>query len=228
MDGLTTRHLSVRRTARIAELGGEVSAPEEVWIVLHGYRQLAPRFMRRFGSLDDGRRRILAPEGLHRFYVDEDGGPHGAEHRVGASWMTREDRETDIADYLAYLDQVVDMVEGEVGKGVPRIVLGFSQGVHTAARWVVSGRSAPPRTTVLWGAGLPGDLDAERAPDRLSETRLVLVDGATDRHRPPAGRQRDLDVLSEWGVEAEALEHPGGHRIDPTLFDRITGLAPKE
>ncbi len=224
MDGLITRHLSVRKTARLAELGSGVAQPEECWIVVHGYRQLAPRFLRRFASLDDGRRRIVAPEGLHRFYVDEDGGPHGPEHRVGASWMTREDRDTEIADYIAYLDQVAAMLDDEVGRDVPRIVLGFSQGVHTVTRWVVSGAAPPPHTTVLWGATLPVDVDEARAPDRLGETRLVRVHGASDRYHSPAGRQRDAERLAGWGLDSEQLEHPGGHRIDAELLGRLSTL----
>src|ERR1051325_10016453 len=53
-----------------------------------------------------GRRRLVAPEGLSRFYLSE----RATERRVGASWMTREDRLAEIADYLGYLDAVYDDV----------------------------------------------------------------------------------------------------------------------
>lgn len=221
----TTRHLSVRKTARLVELGSSVAQPEECWIVVHGYRQLAPRFIRRFASLDDGRRRIVAPEGLHRFYIDEDGGPHGSEHRVGASWMTREDRAADIADYIGYLDEVAALLDREVGREAPRIVLGFSQGVHTVARWIVSGAAPTPHTVVLWGAPLPDDLDEERASRRLGGTRLVRVHGATDSHHGAAARAGDAERLAGWGLSAQVLEHPGGHRIDPDFLGGLSTLS---
>ncbi|NIP78275.1 MAG: phospholipase, partial [Gemmatimonadetes bacterium] len=86
----------------------------EVWFVLHGYGQLAERFVRRFDALPgvrDGMRAVVAPEALSRFYVEEEvTGPHGPESRVGATWMTRADREHEIRDYVEYLDRVAAAV----------------------------------------------------------------------------------------------------------------------
>ncbi|MCA1790257.1 MAG: hypothetical protein LC667_10475, partial [Thioalkalivibrio sp.] len=66
------------RTARYRVLGDPASA-REVWFVLHGYRQMAGRFIRRFGPLPGaGRSRaVVAPEALSRFYIEEEVGPHG-------------------------------------------------------------------------------------------------------------------------------------------------------
>lgn len=53
--------IAVARTARYFTLG---RAEREVWFVLHGYGQLADRFLRHFDPIDDGTRLIVAPEGL--------------------------------------------------------------------------------------------------------------------------------------------------------------------
>ncbi|MGH7540318.1 MAG: hypothetical protein ACRELC_04915, partial [Gemmatimonadota bacterium] len=79
---IRTEHVTIERRARYAALGDRKVAPAHVWFVLHGYGQLAPRFVRSFEALDDGSRWIVAPEGLHRYYLDH------AERKVGASWMT--------------------------------------------------------------------------------------------------------------------------------------------
>ena len=91
-------HLTISRNVRYATLGEVGDELRQVWFVCHGYGQLAHRFLRSFSALDDGSRLVVAPEGLSRYYVDH------AERKVGASWMTTEDRLTDIADYVAYLD----------------------------------------------------------------------------------------------------------------------------
>ncbi|MBT8335948.1 MAG: serine hydrolase family protein [Gemmatimonadetes bacterium] len=221
MGRLTESSLRVQRTGRVVSLGAEVTAPRECWIVLHGYRQLADRFLRRFATLDDGTRRIVAPEALNRFYVDEDGGPHGPEHRVGASWMTRHRREDDIADYVHYLDRVAAVESERFSPATRLVVLGFSQGVHTAVRWVVRSQRPAPHTLVLWGAGPPGDVEPARARARLTSTRVVTVHGRTDRHRSPEGDRAAAERIAEWGVEPELVEHPGGHRIDPTCLERM-------
>jgi predicted esterase len=221
VDRLTERSIEVRRTGRLVSLGADVEAPRECWFVLHGYRQLADRFLRRFATLDDGTRRIVAPEALNRFYVDEDGGPHGPEHRVGASWMTRHRREDDIADYVHYLDRVAEVTLTPLPSRPRVVVLGFSQGVHTAVRWVVRSTLPAPDALVLWGAGPPADVDADRARARLASTRVVPVQGRTDPHRSAEGDRAAAQRLAEWGVAAEWVEHPGGHRIESDLLERL-------
>jgi hypothetical protein len=67
----------------------------------------------------------VAPEALSRFYVSQEPGRHCPVSVVGGTWMTREDRENEIRDYVRYLDILHDEVEIE---GVPTTVLAFSQG----------------------------------------------------------------------------------------------------
>ena len=136
--------LTAPRTARYFTLGSDAAALGEVWFVLHGYGQLAARFLTGFAPIDDGTRLVVAPEALSRFYVDH------ANRKVGASWMTREDRLAEIDDYVRYLDAVRAEV---LRDGTPRQssvhVLGFSQGAAAAARWTASG-AGPVDRLVLW------------------------------------------------------------------------------
>jgi len=94
-------HFSTSRSARYFTLGTPEHAGD-LWFVCHGYGQLAARFLERFHPLEAEGRCIVAPEGLSRFYLTES----PTERRVGASWMTREDRLHEIDDYLRYLDGV--------------------------------------------------------------------------------------------------------------------------
>src|SRR2546425_708962 len=102
-------HIGVARTARYFTLGNSSSGVGEVWFACHGYGQLAARFLEKLRVLDGGRRYLVAPEGLSRFYLS--GSP--TERRVGASWMTREDRLAEIEDYVRYLDAVYADVFGK-------------------------------------------------------------------------------------------------------------------
>ena len=110
------RHIRVARAARYYTLGSAGRHLREVWLVCHGYRQLARRFLPRFAGLDDGTRMIVAPEGLSRFYLRDSASRHGEEVPVGATWMTREDRENEITDYVAFLNGVMDEVMDEVSE----------------------------------------------------------------------------------------------------------------
>ena len=90
-------HLAATRTARYFTLGGGAGV-HHVWFVLHGYGQLASALLRNFEGLANPSRLIVAPEGLSRFYVDPIASGPAARRRVGASWMTREDRLIEIED----------------------------------------------------------------------------------------------------------------------------------
>ncbi|MEO7647026.1 MAG: phospholipase, partial [Gemmatimonadaceae bacterium] len=156
-DGSRVRshEITVPRTARYAVLGAGVSTAEEVWLVCHGYGQLAARFIRRFGAIDNGRRLIVAPEALSRFYMSGGTRPHSDEEKVGASWMTREGRDAEIADQVTYLDLVRERVfDGLAGRGVRFVGFGFSQGTATVCRWAAR-TATPPDHLVLWGGGVP-------------------------------------------------------------------------
>mgnify|MGYP001416975218 FL=1 len=209
--GAIEHHLKVERTARYWTLGRPESA-EEVWLVLHGYKQLARRFIRRFKPIDNGLRLIVAPEALSRFYVSQEQGRHGVASVVGATWMTREDRLNEIRDYVEYLDQLVVRIEGETGK-VPLTVVGFSQGVATAARWAISGSRAPSRL-ILWGDFSPPDIDLELARQRLESVELIMVRGTEDRALSPQLKQEEDERLREGGIDYRTISYPGGHDID--------------
>lgn len=212
-------HLPVRRTARYATLGGSDRA-RSVWYVLHGYRQLADRFIARFADIAAPDRLIVAPEGLNRFYLDDDDGlkPHGPDSPVGATWMTRHDRESEIDDYVAYLDRLDRTLA--LGRDVRRVVLGFSQGSATAARWSVLGRRRP-RRVVLWGGLLPPDLDAESHARRLRSLAPVLVCGERDASLPPERVEAERARLASFGIDATTVRHAGGHAIDGATLARI-------
>src|SRR5688500_4670112 len=137
-------HLIVSRSARFYTLGSLDESTRDVWIVCHGYAQLASRFVRHFAPIHVPGRLIVAPEALNRFYFDPVFGHHGPDAKVGATWMTREDRLREIADYVGYLDALHSAIFARVDRSrAPLTVLGFSQGVATATRWATLGTVQP-------------------------------------------------------------------------------------
>src|SRR5438046_2862020 len=168
-------HIGVSRTARYFTLGNSSSEVGEVWFVCHGYGQLAARFLEKLRVLDDGRRYLVAPEGLSRFYLSES----PTERRVGASWMTREDRLAEIDDYVAYLDAVCADVFTSLDRlRVTVHALGYSQGASTVSRWAEMGKDGID-SLALWGGELQPERDVTRDPvvRRLRDAELTLVSG---------------------------------------------------
>jgi predicted esterase len=210
-------HFPVPRTARYFTLGSSGTHLRQVWFVYHGYGELAQEFLEHFELLDDGQRLVIAPEGLSRFYTDHDGGT------VGASWMTREDRLAEIADYVSYLDSLYTHVFKRVDRAsVTVYVLGFSQGAHTATRWISHGNAIADRL-ILWGQTLPTDLDLEVAWAKLEDSRLTLVVGTRDELVAAAKLEESEARLLEHEIPYETIKYNGGHRLDKRVLRSIAG-----
>ena len=210
--GITEHHIEVGRTARYALLGRPGPQVQSLWIVLHGYGQLAAPFLACFDGLAATHRVIAAPEALSRFY---DSPATTESHRtaaVGASWMTREDRLAEIADYLAYFDRLdAELSVGTDPATLRRTVLGFSQGAAAAARWAAH-RSAPLSRLILWGGVLPDDVTPQRLRPRIGE--LVLVSGSRDPLVTAAAAETQVRNAAAAGLPARHLAFGGGHRLD--------------
>jgi predicted esterase len=205
-------HIQIPRTGRFYVAGDPGPGTREIWYVCHGYGQLARLFLRHFEPLATGERVVVAPEALSRFYLEDPQGGH-ANARVGATWMTREDRLADIADYVGYLDAVAEMVQSGVSAAVERlVVLGFSQGAATACRWVARGRVRPVEL-VLWGERLPHDFDVAADAAALRRLRVTFVAGSEDRQVTPDAIAEHRSVLGEHGVLHRLMTFQGGHRL---------------
>jgi len=212
MPDIRTAHLAVPRTARYAAFGPPPGRAGEWWIAIHGYGQLAGEFLAQCAALDDGRRLVVATEALSRFYQSGPGGS-APDARVGASWMTREDRESEIADYLGYLDLLVAALSVGVANRPALHVLAFSQGTATASRWVASGRVRVARL-VCWGGMIAPELDLATLDAPLRATRVQLVVGSRDKFATPERVAAERARLDAAGLRYEAFSFEGGHRLD--------------
>ena len=210
-----THHLVVPRTARYLTQG-ELEGATEVWFVLHGYSMLAANFLKWFEPAVRPGRVLVAPEGLSRAYYEE-----GGARRVGASWMTREDREVEIEDYVRYLDQLAERVLAAI-PGPPAVAIhAFSQGNATACRWVAFGRIRPA-SLVLWGGGVPPDLPLDRYGATLTKSGLTLAIGTRDKYLSAGDVDREQARLAAAGLDPVLHRFEGGHRVDAELLKRFS------
>ena len=205
-------HITVPRTARYHTLG-EAATSGELWLVLHGYGQLARYFLRPFEGLEQGRL-IAAPEALSRFYTDE------AHSRVGATWMTREDREAEIADQGTYLNALAEKLLAQCPAGAPLHVLGFSQGVATACRWAAT-TTVPIKGLVLWAGSMPPELEPSRLRDHWRTLHVTLVHGEQDKIVGAEVLSQASARLRDAGVAHLMVRFHGGHALDRQVLRQV-------
>ena len=199
--------IKIEKTARYFSFGEPGPGITSLWFVLHGYGQLAEFFIRKFKPLDDGKTMLVAPEGLHRFYVK------GYSGRVGASWMTKEARLDDIHDYITFLDQLYESVITSLGGQQVKIhVVGFSQGAATACRWVAHRKSIVDHL-ILWSGVFPPDLDFEKAIPTFTSKNCLLLAGDEDPFIPQEEMEGHLAALRERNIPHRFIPFKGGHDI---------------
>ena len=195
-------HLKVPKTARVYVI--EPDGPHRATVLaIHGYRQLGRYFIRHFESLASMGYRIVVPEGLHRFYIE------GYSGRVGASWMTKDDREADIEDYINYLQQVAESFDLYA---TPWILLGFSQGGPTACRWLPH-VSSLPESLILHSTVFPNDFEFESFQEELRNLPTHAIFGDSD----PFASEEVISEKVEWmkrnGVHPKLTRFEGGHVV---------------
>jgi predicted esterase len=217
-------HLRVQRTARYYTLGGGI-APRTVWIVLHGYSQLAGDFIRYFKDLSSDDTLVVAPEALNRYYtVPADSAP-ARDRPVGATWMTREDRASEIADYVEYLETLYEEVAAGPARDGARVnLIGFSQGASTATRWITHGKAHVDRL-VLWGGLTPPETDFSRGHSGLRHTPITIVVGARDQYVTDDMLAAEQARFETAQVPFNVIRFDGGHVVSRAVFPELATLA---
>lgn len=199
-------------TARYYTLGQMNKDPQqEVWMVLHGYGQLAQYFIQKFESLLQDDVWVVAPEGLSLFYLQ------ATEGRVGASWMTREFREHTIENYLAYLQNLYQSLALQNKR---LVLFSFSQGGATLLRWVVKHQPAFCKM-IVWAGGFPADVDPVASRKVFSGKNLFYVYGSQDQYIT-AERVAEQELLFErFGFHPQIVRFEGGHSVDPLVLRQL-------
>ena len=203
--------IKIEKTARFITYGDEVKA-KNIWFVLHGYGQLPEFFIRKLKYLDPEENFIVAPEGFHRFYLN------GTSGRVGASWMTKEAREHDIEDNIKFLNQLSAKFNKDYEN---RIILGFSQGGATAARWHELG-DFDATHFILWASVFPPDLEVKFEKSKFSLSKNTFVIGKKDPYYDKEKIDTTSKELSEIGFRTILFD--GEHDINKTALMELRNL----
>ena len=178
---------------------GDLKKAKKLLIVLHGYGQLAEHFIRKFHQLPENYY-IVAPEAMHHFYLN------GSSGRVGASWMTKEDRINNIADNNDYLNNLVDLLQKEK-QFSELLVLGFSQGGATAARWNAQRKDIDQ--LILWASVFPPDVEESSFSNSKNGTFVI---GKHDEFYDAAAQDKEINKYRS--LSFKIVEYDGKHDID--------------
>ena len=204
--------LTVSRKARYFQLGKPSNNTCTVWIVLHGYGMLSEFFIKKFKKLENDNTLIIAPEGLNMFYLD------GKYERVGASWITKEEREKDIKENISYLNSLLEVIYNEVGnRNITFNVLGFSQGGATACRWIFNSK-IQVKNLILWAGDIPKDTLTVENKNKWESINTHLVMGEKDTLINKKMRAKFIALVCDYGLKYKLTKYDGDHRVYPDVL----------
>lgn len=199
--------LQVKKTVRLSHLKDVNSPNTSLLIALHGYGQLSTFFARKFEGVTEAGFDVILPEGLNRFYLE------GSSGRVGASWMTKEERDYDMEDNKQYLSQIIETYRASYDK---IILLGFSQGGATAARFFFSDKTSIAGL-ILWASVFPPDLEQDLPAGSYENCHFVL--GKEDPYFDEYKQKEVLNLYRELGMKVHSFD--GDHDVDAKLLRTI-------
>ena len=205
-------HIQTERTALVQQLGTYTDNTKYVLICLHGFAQLAKDFIQYFSPLLSDNCIIIAPEGLSRSYFNK-------HTTIGASWMTSYERETEIEDYIHYLNKVFfQLYLSKQRLDLPVYVLGFSQGVATACRWLAKDQCKVDG--IILCSGTPA-YDTKLSESKNFKKPVHIVYGEND---PIIGKEK-LQTITEFynteHIRAQLHSFEGAHDIDISTIQQI-------
>jgi predicted esterase len=196
------------KTARYCTLGSDITAAKRIWFACHGYGMLSRYFIRKFAALDPVANFVIAPEGLQRFYLE------GFSGRVGATWMTREQRLDDITDYVHYLNLLHESLGLHTRAENQQLIhFGFSQGVATMARYIAMGKYKPD-VAAFWAGTFPPDLPPTEAMQAFHHIPTYTLVGNTDPFVGDDDRSNNNLHFDRLKLKPVHIDFNGGHDID--------------
>ena len=205
------KHLSIEFKCRYYQLGELNQSTKQIWFVLHGQGHLAQYFIKQFEPLDNGSNLIIAPEGLNRYYLD------GFTGRVGATWMTKEDRLTDIENYINFLSSIHDKVLSLAPADIKINLLGFSQGVATVTRWAIQ-KHINFHKLILWAGIFPYDMDFVIGKQMLKDVEIFSIIGNKDPYVTDKIIMEQMDYEARLGLEVKKIRFDGEHELNTEVL----------
>ncbi len=209
------KQVSYQITNTYSVLNEFTEKTKNVWLVCHGLGYLSRYFLRHFNHLEASKNYIIAPQAQAKYYLKEDF------RHVGASWLTKENTEPEIENVINYLDKVY--AEENLAKAPNLIILGYSQGVSVATRFL-SRRKIICDQLILHSGKVPAELTPEDF-EFLKNTKITYLYGTEDEYL-----KKGIVKIEEERLQLlfprnfEIITYKGGHDFNTEIIEKLSLL----
>lgn len=202
------------KTTNSYHTNGELNEhTETVWIVFHGMGYLSTYFIRYFSELPENHF-VICPQAPSKYY-------QGSQLKhVGSSWLTKEDTVAETINVLSYIDAVFK--KEVIQKPKKLIVLGYSQGVSIATRWIAS-RQIQCDHLVLHSGGIPKELSSADFSYMDQNTKVTYLYGDKDQYITQARKtEEELKGNKLFGDRLEISVFKGVHEVNTEYINSLS------
>ena len=207
------KEVSYNTTNSYSTLNTLTDKTKNVWFVCHGIGYLSRYFLKYFDGLNSDENYIIAPQAHSKYYLGS------AYKHVGSSWLTKENTASEIENVMNYFHSVLEAEN--LPSNINLIVLGFSQGVSVAARYVAK-RKLKCKQLVLLAGGIPKELNAQDFIFLKGKTKVSLIYGTQDEYLNTRflgdAKQRFYDL---FGKDAKIITFEGKHEVPKELIKKL-------
>ena len=209
----TEKEISYTSTNSYSTLNTLSSKTKTVWFVCHGMGYLSRYFINYFKEINAEENYIISPQGQSKYYIAP------KFKHVGSSWLTKENTIKETENIMHYFDAVLKTEK--LPKDVNLIVLGYSQGVSVAMRYVAK-RQLHCNQLVLMSGGIPRELVADDFNFLNKKTKVSLIYGTQDEYmddeRMVYEKRRVFDL---FGNNVDIISFDGKHEVNVTLLNNL-------
>ena len=187
---------------------------KNIWLVFHGMGYLSKYFTKYFAGLNKDENFIIIPQAPSKYYQGKN-----FKH-VGASWLTRENTVLETKNVLNYIDEVF---KTECTSPMPNfIVMGYSQGVSIATRWLAS-RQIQCNHLILHSGGIPNELLPEDFSYLKSTSKVTYIYGDKDQYITEARKTEEaLKGTNLFGDRLQIEVFNGIHEVHTQFIEELS------
>ncbi len=209
----TEKEISHQIINSYSTLNNLTERTKHIWFVCHGMGYLSRYFIKYFNALNADENYIIAPQASSKYYI-----PPKFKH-VGASWLTKENTAKETENVMRYFDAVFEAEQLPNNKNL--IVVGYSQGVSVAMRYIAK-RQLACSQLVLMSGGIPKELIAEDFKFLKEKTKVSLIYGTEDEYLNEARVASETQhVNGLFGNDVAIIPFIGKHIVNVELINEL-------
>ncbi|RKE95170.1 alpha/beta hydrolase [Ichthyenterobacterium magnum] len=205
------KEISYTTTNSYSTLNSLTKKTKNVWFVCHGMGYLSRYFLKYFVKLNTEENYIIAPQAQSKYYV-----PPKFKH-VGASWLTKENTLKETENVLRNFDAIFETEQ--IPEDINLIVLGYSQGVSVAMRYVAK-RKLQCSQLVLHSGGIPKELNANDF--KFFKGKVSLIYGINDEYLNDERMEYETNRVNElFTNNVNIIPFEGTHEVNVKLVNSL-------